>query len=1058
MKVINVLSAAACAALIAASSAGTAMAAETVTGGAWKTSWSYVMPDGSRAKNVWVQTPDGKWYHMDQDGIMQTGWFYDQNGKWYYLKQDGSMATGWLLIGQRYYYLNPSGDMVANGKTPDGYTVNADGAWCNPDGSAIVVNNSNSGTATTRSSGSSSGGGGSSSSSSNNGSNSTDKTDPEQPNKPEQPDKPENPEQPDKPDQPENPTVLHGSAAVGYGYYAKVAVTVNDDGTILSVEDDGTVPKEDGLSPAFWNKALQFFDTVVGKNLSDLKAMKTTPGGSKEEKADAVSGATYSSNAIRLAVLDALGESEDSDDFVINDENVLTEYTGDSELVVIPDGIQAIDEYSFSGKENVKKVVIPASVTYINSSAFENCSSLNDFEVAEDNEEYYTENGVIYDKKADSQLVLFPCGRDGAYSVPDTVKTIGDGAFYTSRLESLEIPASVETIGSGIVDYCSFLTTITVSEDNAIYSSSDGIVYDKSQTRLVIVPPGISGEHTIPNTVTELGDFAFYSCYKLTKINLPGKLKTLPKGVFAGCSGLKTIQLPDGLKTIEDRAFVGCTSLESIKIPEALTNFGAYVFTQCTSLQSIKVDDSNFEFNSKKGVLFNAYGDTLYAYPTGKSGDYEIPSGTVTIKQGAFFSAMDLGTVTVPDSVTDIEPIAFVMPGSDMRPANFKLKGSAGSAAAKHATIYGIEFETVGDSQQPVIPEIGLTEKIDGVSYRTYDGKTARVVSVDDDVKEIIIPDNVTIQGMVVAVNQINVYAFLGSAVETIVVGDNVEKIMDMAFMECSKLRSVTLGAKVSKCDYSVFNACYALEEISVSSENATFFDNDGVLYEDIDEENRTLVHYPSARADEEYEILNGTTSVADSAFEKAKNLKLVTFPEGVHEIGDDAFYGHNAELVIAAPSGSAAESYAEENEITFKSTDEDEKVESVLKSNADVVADVIPEVVEKVEDTKDSENDGITSNTEEINKNDSKSEDESNKDGSDKVEDIDKDESGKSEESKDEASEDEKSEASGDEVSEDKKSDESEDEVSEDEKSDENGDESSDEEISDEQEESTEA
>lgn len=977
MKVINVLSAAACAALIAASSAGTAMAAETVTGGAWKTSWSYVMPDGSRAKNVWVQTPDGKWYHMDQDGIMQTGWFYDQNGKWYYLKQDGSMATGWVLIGQHYYYLNPSGDMVANGKTPDGYTVNADGAWCNPDGSAIVVNNSNSGTATTRSSGSSSGGGGSSSSSSNNGSNSTDKTDPEQPNKPEQPDKPENP------DQPENPTVLHGSAAVGYGYYAKVAVTVNDDGTILSVEDDGTVPKEDGLSPAFWNKALQFFDTVVGKNLSDLKAMKTTPGGSKEEKADAVSGATYSSNAIRLAVLDALGESEDSDDFVINDENVLTEYTGDSELVVIPDGIQAIDEYAFSGKENVKKVVIPASVTYINSSAFENCSSLNDFEVAEDNEEYYTEDGVIYDKKADSQLVLFPCGRDGAYSVPDTVKTIGDGAFYTSRLESLEIPASVETIGSGIVDYCSFLTTITVSEDNAIYSSSDGIVYDKSQTRLVIVPPGISGEHTIPNTVTELEDFAFYSCYKLTKINLPGKLKTLPMGVFAGCSGLKTIQLPDRLETIEDRAFIGCTSLESITIPEDLTNFGAYVFTQCTSLQSIKVDDLNSEFNSKKGVLFNAYGDTLYAYPTGKSGDYEIPRGTVKIKQGAFFSATDLGTVTVPDSVTDIEPIAFVMPGSDMRPANFKLKGSAGSAAEEHATIYGIEFETVGDSQQPVIPEKGLTEKIDGVSYRTYDGKTARVVSVDDDVKEIIIPDNVTIQGMVVAVNQINVQAFAGSAVETIVVGDNVEKIMDLAFLECSKLRSVTLGAKVSKCDYSVFNACYALENISVSSGNETFFDDDGVLYEDIDNENRTLVHYPSARADEEYKILNGTTSVADSAFEKAKNLKLVTFPDGVRKIGKDAFYGHyghKTELVIAAPSGSAAASYAEDNEITFKSTDEDEKVE----------------------DTKDSENDGITSNTEEINKNDSKSEDESNKDGSDKVEDIDKDDSNTSGETPD--------------------------------------------------------
>lgn len=93
-----------------------------------------------------------------------------------------------------------------------------------------------------------------------------------------------------------------GSATVGsFGYEAKVKVTYNTaDGTIVSVEDDGTEP---GGNSGFWNSALAMFDKFVGKDRAGVEALKTDPSG---EKTDAISGATVSSNAIKEAVLEAL--------------------------------------------------------------------------------------------------------------------------------------------------------------------------------------------------------------------------------------------------------------------------------------------------------------------------------------------------------------------------------------------------------------------------------------------------------------------------------------------------------------------------------------------------------------------------------------------------------------------------------------------------------------------------------------------------------------------------------------------------------------------------------
>lgn len=121
--------------------------------------WSYINDDGSRLKSTWTQDPDGHWYHVDQNGIMQTGWIVDETGNTFFLNPNvgdpqGSMASGWKLIDNIWYffnvnhngtfgkmltgwqwvdgycyYLGQDGKMLANTITPDGYQVNSDGQW-----------------------------------------------------------------------------------------------------------------------------------------------------------------------------------------------------------------------------------------------------------------------------------------------------------------------------------------------------------------------------------------------------------------------------------------------------------------------------------------------------------------------------------------------------------------------------------------------------------------------------------------------------------------------------------------------------------------------------------------------------------------------------------------------------------------------------------------------------------------------------------------------------------------------------------------------------------------
>ena len=114
-------------------------AATAIPTGRWEQSmqtgaWKYRSVTGEYAADQWL-FENGKWYRFDKDGNMITGWYQNPVTKdWYYLWASGSMATGWVPVGGRWYYLSASGEMAHDGTTPDGYKVNANGAWVDANG------------------------------------------------------------------------------------------------------------------------------------------------------------------------------------------------------------------------------------------------------------------------------------------------------------------------------------------------------------------------------------------------------------------------------------------------------------------------------------------------------------------------------------------------------------------------------------------------------------------------------------------------------------------------------------------------------------------------------------------------------------------------------------------------------------------------------------------------------------------------------------------------------------------------------------------------------------
>ena len=354
-----------------------------------------------------------------------------------------------------------------------------------------------------------------------------------------------------------------------------------------------------------------------------------------------------------------------------------TEFTS----AVIEEGITSIGSQAFRYCESMQTISLPDSLTRIDATAFMSCKALE------------------------------------AIEVPDNVTTIETQAFVScSSLKQVTFGAGLSSIGDALFRGCSALQTIQCSEDNAKYTSVNGVLFNKSKTMLALFPTGFSGSYVIPTGTTSIRQSAFYfatkltditipegvttinmmgfdGCSSLTSVELPSSLKTMGSFASAECTGLTDVVIREGLQTIPSGAFTGCRNLVSVRIPKSVTSIASSAFSSsCKSLNTVfyagsEADWSSISIGSDNEKLTSAQiyynqitdGTTSDGYKymivgqeatvtgyTGTSTILNIPSSVdgypvTTISKNAFFDCpAQIVAAHVPETVTKIEAMAFV--------------------------------------------------------------------------------------------------------------------------------------------------------------------------------------------------------------------------------------------------------------------------------------------------------------------------------------------------------------------------------------------------------------
>jgi hypothetical protein len=176
-------------------------------------------------------------------------------------------------------------------------------------------------------------------------------------------------------------------------------------------------------------------------------------------------------------------------------------------------------------------------------------------------------------------------GNEKSVIIPNTVTTIGDEAFSgNTNLTSVTIPASVTSIGENIFWSCTNLTDINVEAGNSMYSSSGGVLLDKSGKLLLLCPNG-KGAFTIPSSVTTIKPRAFDRCNRLTSVTIPNSITSIGDYAFYNATGLKSVTIPSSVTSIGDSAFAQ-SGLTSVTIPASVTTIGQSAF-QSSHLTSV---------------------------------------------------------------------------------------------------------------------------------------------------------------------------------------------------------------------------------------------------------------------------------------------------------------------------------------------------------------------------------------------------------------------------------------------------------------------------------------
>ena len=434
------------------------------------------------------------------------------------------------------------------------------------------------------------------------------------------------------------------------------------------------------------------------------------------------------------------------------------EIYGDFEYSVLDDGTVEITDYNGSAKT----VDIPAeingkSVTNIGRRAFELCRNLTSI--------------TIPDSVTSIGPYAFSCCANLVdLTIGDDVKYLSTGAFSgCSSLTDITIPDGV-AIDWDVFKGCVSLKNVNVKSGNNSntsvcgYTSVNGVLFSKDKTELVLYPAGKTDKiYNIPESVTNIGRYAFDHCVSLTNVTIP-----------------------NNMDSIYEYAFNDCVNLTNIIIPDSVIIMGYGTFNGCTSLTEIKVATKNANYVSVNGVLYNKNKTTLMHYPTGKKDkNYKILDGVKSIDASAFEDCTSLTSIAIPDSVTEIDGCAF--------------KGCTSLYAVTIPNgVTCINIETFMNCTS--LTSITIPSSVTSIGGNAFEGCAS--------LTSITIPDSVTSIGHNAFINC--------KSLTNIKISDSLTVIGELTFRNCANLTSITIPDGVTSIGYSAFADCTSLKSITI--------------------------------------------------------------------------------------------------------------------------------------------------------------------------------------------------------------------------------------------------
>lgn len=266
--------------------------------------------------------------------------------------------------------------------------------------------------------------------------------------------------------------------------------------------------------------------------------------------------------------------------------------------VNLPDSVTVIGCMAFGNCNLLTAVMIPSSVTSIEVDAFLSCERLAKIDVASDNTCYVSVDGVVFNRDM-TELIRFPEGKTGTYSIPDGVTAIGDGAFHSCvGLTEVTIPSSVTTIGT-------YAFAVCLGLENMI----------------------------VPNGVTSIGAYAFKNC-QFTDIVIPGSMESIEERILDNCNALTSITIPTSVISVENYAFWYCSSLRDVYYCGTETE---WINVAIGSKGNNQLTSANIHYESHQTELRNDKDATCTE--EGYTGDEICIICGKTVKQGAVISA-----------------------------------------------------------------------------------------------------------------------------------------------------------------------------------------------------------------------------------------------------------------------------------------------------------------------------------------------------------------------------------------------------------------------------------